>query len=69
MIACILESRGVRGKGESVEGVFMKCVGASTFQTLSTAVGAGLRDGIAAVLLTYRGACIAGKPAPTWDMY
>ena len=30
MIACILESRGVRGKGENVEGVFMKCdVGAS----------------------------------------
>ncbi|TVT87783.1 hypothetical protein FPT15_27510 [Pseudomonas sp. RGB] len=42
MIACILESRGVRGKGESVEGLFMKCVGASTVQTLRTPVGAGL---------------------------
>ncbi|OZO01007.1 hypothetical protein B7453_29175 [Pseudomonas sp. IB20] len=28
MIGCILESPGVGGKGESVEGVFMKCVGA-----------------------------------------
>jgi hypothetical protein len=29
-------------------------------------VGAGLaRDGIASILLMYRGECIAGKPAPT----
>lgn len=26
MSACIVESHGIRGKGESVEGVFMKCV-------------------------------------------
>ncbi|PLR62773.1 hypothetical protein QCBJ_14550 [Pseudomonas sp. QC2] len=45
MSACILESRGVRGKGESVEGVFMKCVGAvsddSIFPAMEVTCGSG----------------------------
>ena len=36
MIACILESRRVWGKGESVEGLFMKCVDASVIDLANT---------------------------------
>jgi len=42
MSACIVESHGIRGKGESVEGLFMKCVEARSFRQCRSTVGAGL---------------------------
>ncbi|OIN44965.1 hypothetical protein BLL37_29375 [Pseudomonas azotoformans] len=59
MSACILESRGVRGKGENVEGGFMKCdVGASSFAKNATTLSAFR---MLALSLTF----FASKLAPT----